>query len=198
MKVFVSGIGTDVGKTFISALLVHKWQADYWKPIQTGLKKDSDFIRKFASSAVIHPGVYHFKNPVSPHQAAEEEDSVIDFAKIILPNTTRSLVVEGAGGLLVPLNKRQTMLDLMIHLTLPVVLVSKYYLGSINHTLLSLELLKHKQVPIAGVIFNGIENIHSKNIIGRLHPDVPVLGSVQDYEEINLETFNEACRFIQA
>jgi dethiobiotin synthetase len=167
---FVTGIGTDVGKTVVSAILVEALKADYWKPIQSGMEPstDSSKIKNWAPNhGQIHPETYLLKTPVSPHLAAKIEGVEITLDNIELPSLENDLIVEGAGGILVPINASQTMLDLMLKLALPVVLVSRHYLGSINHTLLSIELLKAKNIPIQLLVFNG-SNPSSEEIILKL------------------------------
>lgn len=156
---FVTGIGTEVGKTVVSAILTRALLADYWKPIQSGDLSDSDSMKveKWAahSQLVIHPERYRLTQPLSPHASAKADNIEIKLENFLLPETPRPLVVEGAGGLFVPLNDNDLMIDLMAKLALPVVLVSRHYLGSINHTLLSIEALKARNIPIAGLVFNG-------------------------------------------
>ena len=169
MKYFVSGIGTEVGKTIISAILAEALKADYWKPIQAGDLEQSDSIkvRDLLSnqSTQIHPESYQLKLPMSPHAAAEKEQVAIELSAMPLPNTSRPLIVEGAGGLLVPINKKECIIDLVDSLKLEVILVSKHYLGSINHTLLSIEALEARSIPIKGIIFNGQPNHDTESII---------------------------------
>ena len=169
MKYFVSGIGTEVGKTIISAILAEALKADYWKPIQAGDLEQSDSIkvRDLLSnqSTQIHPESYQLKLPMSPHAAAEKEQLAIELSAMPLPNTSRPLIVEGAGGLLVPINKKECIIDLVDSLKLEVILVSKHYLGSINHTLLSIEAIEARDIPIKGIIFNGQPNHDTESII---------------------------------
>ena len=169
MKLFITGIGTDVGKTIAAAIITEALNADYWKPIQAGDLDDSDShkIKKYLSNAttIIHPNSYAFTTPASPHLAAELDNVVVDVEQIIEPGTNnRHLVIEGAGGIYVPLNDNDTIADL-IKPDYKVIVVSRHYLGSINHTLLTVEALKHRGTTIAGIIFNGNENIASESII---------------------------------
>lgn len=169
MKYFVSGIGTEIGKTVISAILTEALNADYWKPIQAGDLEQSDSIKVknliSNENSQIHPESYRLKRPMSPHAAAEKEQLNIKLSSISLPNTLRPLIIEGAGGLLVPLNRKECIIDLVKHLKLEVILVSKHYLGSINHTLLSVEALKSRNIPVKGIIFNGAPNHDTESII---------------------------------
>ena len=166
---FITGIGTDVGKTVAAAILTEALQADYWKPVQAGALDftDTDTVRSLVSNpvSVFHPEAYRLKMAASPHRAAAAEGIEIDVHNMHLPQTENNIVVEGAGGLMVPLNKRFLMLDLVQQLGLEVVLVSRNYLGSINHTLLTAEVLRYRKVPVAGIIFNGEENAASEDFI---------------------------------
>ena len=168
MKLFITGIGTDVGKTIAAAIVTQALTADYWKPIQAGDLNDSDShkIKKYLSNdvTVIHPNSYAFTTPASPHLAAELDAIVVDLNKIKEPVTENHLVIEGAGGILVPLNDNDTIADL-IKPDYKVIVVSRHYLGSINHTLLTVEALNHRRIAIAGIIFNGDKNAASESII---------------------------------
>jgi len=166
---FVTGIGTDVGKTVAAAILTEAFQADYWKPVQAGGLDftDTDTVRSLVSNPVsaFHPEAYRLKMAASPHRAAAAEGFEINVHGMKLPKTENNLIVEGAGGLMVPLNKRFLMLDLVQQLGLEVILISRNYLGSINHTLLTAEVLRYRKVPVAGIIFNGEENAASEDFI---------------------------------
>ena len=168
MKIFITGISTDVGKTITSAIIVEALEADYWKPIQAGDLENSDSqkVKNLISnkSTVFHDNSYQFKMPASPHLAAANEGIVIDNNKIIEPKTNNHLVIEGAGGLFVPLNENDCVIDL-IQPDHQVVVVSRHYLGSINHTILTVEALKSRNLNIAGIIFSGDENKSTESII---------------------------------
>ena len=168
-RYFVTGIGTDVGKTVAAAILTEALQADYWKPVQAGGLDftDTDTVMSLVSNtaSVFHPEAYRLKMAASPHRAAAAEGIEIDVHGLKLPETSNNLIVEGAGGLMVPLNKRYLVLDLVQQLGLEVVLVSRNYLGSINHTLLTAEVLRYRKIPVAGIIFNGEENQSSEDFI---------------------------------
>ncbi len=188
-KFILAGIGTEIGKTVCSAILVENLSADYWKPIQSGYPEDSDLrtVKELTSSNnTFHPSIYNLKAPLSPHTAAELEGLHIQLKAFQLPQTNNSLVVELAGGLLVPINDQETNLDLIKKLQLPVVLVSKNYLGSINHTLLSFELLKQHQIEILGIIINGKPNSSGEKFIEK-YTKLPVLCRVNQEEIINKE-----------
>lgn len=169
---FITGIGTEIGKTVVSSQLVNQLKADYWKPIQAGDLDNTDSMKVERgltnTQSVIHPEGYRLKTPASPHYAAELDGIEIKIEKFKLPQTNNTLIVEGAGGILVPINQQQTMLDLMVHLQLPVICVIRHYLGSINHSLMSVNLLKQTNVPFAGYIINGTRSQHSEAIIEKL------------------------------
>jgi dethiobiotin synthetase len=168
MKYFITGIGTDVGKTIASAIITEALEADYWKPIQAGdlYNSDSHKVKKYVSNSktVFHDNSYALNTPASPHFAANIDGVEIDLNKIIVPNTKNKLVIEGAGGLFVPLNKKDTIADLIMS-DYKVIVVSRHYLGSINHTLLTIEALKSRNIMVAGIIFNGDENVATEEII---------------------------------
>ena len=168
MKLFITGIGTDVGKTIASAIVTQALEADYWKPIQAGDLDNSDShkIQKYISNnkTKIHANIYKLNTPASPHLAAAIDGITIDIKKIIEPKTNNHIVIEGAGGLLVPLNDTDCIIDL-IQEDYKVILVSRHYLGSINHTLLSFEALKSRKISLAGIIFSGEENKSTEAII---------------------------------
>lgn len=165
--VFVTGTDTGVGKTLVSAWLVRSWRAEYWKPVQTGTRQDndSDTIRALVKDAVIHPSAYSLLAPLSPHEAARREGVSITLDSIRPPETSGKLVIEGAGGALVPLNDRDMMTELMVQLDLPVLVVARSGLGTINHTLLTLEALERRGVNVAGVIMNGPPNPENREAI---------------------------------
>ncbi len=168
MKLFITGISTDVGKTIASAIIVEALQADYWKPIQAGDLDNSDShkIKSYISNdkTVIHENSYKLNTPASPHLAAELDGISIDLKKIKEPETKNHIVVEGAGGVFVPLNNNDCVIDL-IQKDYKVIVVSRHYLGSINHTLLTIEALQNRKINIAGIIFSGEENKSSESII---------------------------------
>lgn len=186
MKQFiVAGIGTEIGKTVASAILTAGLKANYWKPVQSGdiASGDAYWIHKWVPSATIHPSTYALTQPLSPHTAAEIDGITIQIEDFQIP-TDKNLIVELAGGIMVPLNDRDTNLDLITHLNLPVILVSKNYLGSINHTILSYEILKQHGIPMAGIVFNGPENSSGEKFILN-HTGLPLILRVNQESEIN-------------
>lgn len=182
MKLFITGIGTDVGKTITSSIVVEALEADYWKPIQAGDLDDSDShkIQKFISNhkTVIHENSYKLNTPASPHLAAKLDEVTIDLKVIKEPKTKNNLVIEGAGGVFVPLNSSDCIIDL-IQKDYKVIVVSRHYLGSINHTLLTIEALKSKNISIAGIIFSGDENRSTEEII-LSKTGIPFLGRIDN------------------
>ncbi len=186
-EIFITGIGTEVGKTVASAIIVEALKADYWKPIQAGELdySDSHKIKEFISNnqSKIYDNSYALETPMSPHAAAEIDGITIDLSKIIKPETSNDLVIEGAGGLLVPLNDDNTILDI-IKSEYKVVVVSRHYLGSINHTLLSIEILKQRGLNIGGIIFSGNEHRTTEDIIKK-NTNIPVLGRIEEEESFN-------------
>lgn len=178
---FITGISTDVGKTIVSAIITEALQADYWKPIQAGDLHNCDTkkVEKLVSNnkSKFHPNSYALKTPMSPHAAAEIDGLKIDLEKIKIPKTKNNLVIEGAGGLLVPFNDQNTILDL-IKPNYKVIVVSRHYLGSINHTLLTVNALKQKGLNVS-LIFNGHEHPSTEDIIKK-KTDVPIIGRVDE------------------
>ena len=168
MKLFITGISTDVGKTVASAIIVEALQADYWKPIQAGDLEHSDTHKVQSlianTQSQFHPNSYALQTPASPHLAAAKDGITIDLKQIKEPATTNHLVIEGAGGILVPLNDTESVVDI-IQPDYKVIVVSRHYLGSINHTLLTVEALQNRKIQVAGIIFSGEENISSEQII---------------------------------
>lgn len=198
---FVTGIGTDVGKTIVSAILLKALNADYWKPIQSGDldNSDSNKIKNLLkdTQVVIYPEVYKLSKPLSPHASANIDNITININAIAdnLPKTENCLIVEGAGGLIVPLNETDTILDLIKLINFPVILVSKNYLGSINHTLLSVEVLNNRSIPIAGILFNG-EKIDSTETIILKKTGLKCLGRVPYTTDLNYSFIEEHSKLI--
>jgi dethiobiotin synthetase len=168
MKLFITGISTDVGKTIASAIIVEALEADYWKPIQAGDLDNSDShkVKLYVTNdrSKFHANAYALNTPASPHLAAALDGITIDLKNIQEPKTQNHLVIEGAGGVFVPLNETDCVVDLM-QPDYKVIVVSRHYLGSINHTLLTIEALQNRKVEVAGIIFSGDENTSSESII---------------------------------
>lgn len=176
MNYFVTGIDTDSGKTLVSAILCEALHADYWKPIQAGFPTDRDTVHTLVtnSTTVFHPEKYILKTPASPHAAAIIDGVTIQLDEFSAPKTGRDLIVEGAGGCLVPINDSDFVIDLARRLDCIVILVADLYLGSINHTLLTIRELQRRNLPVKGIIFNGIPNQESERIILH-HSQLPCL-----------------------
>jgi dethiobiotin synthetase len=186
VKLVVAGIGTGVGKTVVSAILCQALGAAYWKPVQAGDLDDTDSmkVRRLVESAdlVVHPEAFRLSQACSPHAAAEFDGVVIRLEDLSPPKVDGSLVIELAGGLMVPLSSTLLNVDLVQHLDLPIVLVANYYLGSINHTLLSLDLIKQRQLNLLGVVLNGEPNKQSREaILG--YSGVNVLAEIPQAED---------------
>jgi malonyl-CoA O-methyltransferase len=186
--VFVTGTDTGIGKTVVSACLVRAWQASYWKPVQSGIEDDdtATVIRLAALAPDRHaPPAYALRASLSPHAAAALEGIAIDLDRLAaVPALPTPLVVEGAGGVLVPLTDRQLMIDLMARLALPVVLVARSGLGTINHTLLSLMALRARGLAIAGVVMNGPPNPGNRAAI-ESHGAVRVIAELPPVEPLD-------------
>ncbi|RKF04116.1 dethiobiotin synthetase [Tenacibaculum lutimaris] len=180
-KYFITGISTEVGKTVASAIITEALEADYWKPIQSGDLEYSDThkVKKLISNSktVFHPNSYALKTPMSPHAAAEIDGITIEIDNTKEPSTKNHLVIEGAGGLLVPLNDKNTLLD-VIKPDYKVIVVSRHYLGSINHTLLTVNLLKEKGFDVS-LVFSGNEHKTTEDIIKKM-TTVPVIGRIEE------------------
>ena len=188
IKTVVAGIGTGVGKTFISTILAEALEADYWKPVQAGNLEftDTDFVRLYISNSktILHPEVYRLSAPMSPHAAAAKDGINVDLQKLTIPQTQNNLIIEPPGGLMVPLNQRELNVDLICRWRLPVVLVSGNYLGSINHTLLTARVLKDYAVKVSGIIFNGEPNPATEEVILD-HTGFACIARIKHEKEIN-------------
>lgn len=179
---FITGIGTDVGKTVVSAILTEALQADYWKPIQAGDLDNSDThkVKRLVSNdkTKFHNSAYDLNTPMSPHASAEIDGVTVSVKGIKRPKTKNNLIIEGAGGLLVPINDKQTIADL-IQKEDRVVIVSRHYLGSINHTLMIIEELKRRNLNIFGIIWSGDAHESTEDIIVKM-TGVKVLGRIEE------------------
>lgn len=189
MKRFViAGIGTGIGKTLISSIIVEALEADYWKPIQAGdlEKSDTLTVKQLISNpvSVLHPERYRLTLPMSPHAAAKLDGVEIKLSDLSLPETNNNLIVELAGGIMVPINTTELNLDLLKQWNLPIILVSLNYLGSINHSLLTLDVLKNNNLTLAGIVFNGDRNEASENFILN-YSKVNYLGHIPSLQQLN-------------
>ena len=182
MKIFITGISTDVGKTISSAIVVESLKADYWKPIQAGDLENSDSQKVKClisnSTSTLFSNSYKLKTPASPHLAAKIDGVEIKVSVIKAPETKNNLVIEGAGGLFVPLNDHDCIIDI-IKPEYKIILVSRHYLGSINHTILSIEALKSRGLEVAGIIYSGKEDEATEGIIA-LKYNIPMIGRIDE------------------
>jgi dethiobiotin synthetase len=179
MNYFITGIGTNVGKTIVSAILTEKLEADYWKPIQSGTNEglDSNTIKELISNSktVIHPESYLLKEPLSPNLAAKKENRTIALENINLPLTSNHLIIEGAGGLMVPINNKHYVIDLAKKFDCEIIVVMSNYLGCINHSLLTIDYLIRNNFKIKALIFNGDFNVEVKESITNYAPSIKII-----------------------
>ena len=206
---FISGTDTNVGKTIVSAVLATKLEAYYFKPIQCGLNKmnlkDSEVVKSLSNKAKILNELYFLKKPLSPFVAAKQEKKKIDVNKILqfVKNLkTKKLVIEGAGGLNVPINSNYLMSDLCQKLNTPLILVSRTKLGTINHTLMSLEVIKKKKIKLLGIIFFGkkeLETLETIKFFGKkiLKKNIKILGRLPIVKELSKNTIQAFTKKIE-
>lgn len=188
MNYTVAGIHTGIGKTICSTILCEALRADYWKPVQAGDldKSDSIFVQSH-SQTIVHPERYKLTTPASPHYAAAIDGLEIQLKDFILPSTKNNLIVETAGGIMSPLSHSVLNIHLMQHIGYPVILVSENYLGSINHTLLSIELLKKSGINLIGIVFNGEKNDATESFITS-YSGITSLFSIPRFDSLNKES----------
>lgn len=197
MKLFVTGIGTEVGKTVCSAILTKYFNADYWKPIQSGDLDFSDSIKIqdwVGENVIIHPETYRLQLAASPHQSAKEEKITIDLNEFKLPETQNNLIVEGAGGLMVPLSDKEFIIDLIEKLQLPVALVVRNYLGCINHTLLSIMALQQRKLKLEYLILNGNFPPDTERVICNSIEKETKIIRIPDIEDITKENIERSTK----
>ena len=206
---FISGTDTNVGKTIVSAVLATKLEAHYFKPIQCGLNKmnlkDSEVVKSLSNKAKILNELYFLKKPLSPFVAAKQEKKKIDVNKILqfVKNLkTKKLVIEGAGGLNVPINSNYLMSDLCQKLNTPLILVSRTKLGTINHTLMSLEVIKKKKIKLLGIIFFGKKELETFETIKFfekkiLKKNIKILGRLPIAKELSKNTIQAFTKKIE-
>ena len=199
--IFITGNGTDIGKTIISAIITEHLEADYWKPVQSGELENTDTMKVKSlvsnSKTVFHPEQFKLVQPLSPHASAEIDGVEIELEDFNLPSTTNHLVIEGAGGLMVPLNNKLLIADLITHFKSSVIVVSRNYLGSINHTLLTIQELRSRNIPIIGIVFNGEHNPQTENFILQ-YTQLPLLFRVEMEEQIDKQTILKYSRQIKS
>ncbi|MDP6909000.1 MAG: dethiobiotin synthase [Flavobacteriales bacterium] len=191
---FVTGIGTDVGKTVAAAVITKVLDADYWKPIQCGDLDNTDTHKIAAlTGQKTNSERYRLKEPMSPHAASDLEGTELRLDGIELPKSDNLVLVEGAGGIMVPLNSDSNYLDMMVRLNLPVVLVTRHYLGSINHTMLSWNVLMNAGLNVIALVISGKQHESTESYFAT-QMDVPFI-RISELEEVNSETIaNEAQR----
>lgn len=196
---FITGISTGIGKTIVSAILTEKLKADYWKPIQSGDLDNSDslLVQQLISNekTYIHPEQFKLTQPLSPHLSARLDGIQIKASAIKVPVTENHLIIEGAGGLMVPINEQELLLDAIPLLNAKVIVVSQNYLGSINHTLLTLEVLKSRGIAVSGIIFNGDPNPETENYILN-YTGIPLLGKIPKLENLDKKAIQAAGEFL--
>jgi dethiobiotin synthetase len=190
---FITGTDTGVGKTVLSALLVASLNRRYWKPIQTGASEGTDrmAVMNFAGVPIEHtyPEAYLFDPPVSPHLAAQLGGTRIDLESIRRPDGSDPIVIEGAGGVLVPINNDALMIDLVRHVQAPVVIAARTTLGTINHTLLTIEAVRNANLPLIGVVMIGKQNSDNREAIER-YGNIPVVGAIPWLDSIDRSTLS--------
>ncbi len=190
-RIFITGNGTDVGKTIISAIITEHLKADYWKPVQSGELENTDTMKveRLISNTktVFHTECFKLNQPLSPHASAEIDGLQIRLEDFKVPNTNNHLVIEGAGGIMVPLTYDLLIADLITHFSSSVIVVSRNYLGSINHTLLTIQELRRRNIPILGIVFNGEYTPQTENFILDF-TKLPLLFRVNKEEQIDKQT----------
>jgi dethiobiotin synthetase len=193
-NIIIAGIHTGIGKTICSAVLCQALGYDYWKPVQAGDLENSDsiFIKKMVSNSActIHDEAYKLTIAASPHYAAAQDAVEIKLDNLHVPITSNHLIIETAGGLMSPLSMQLLNIDLVAHLQLPVILVSNNYLGSINHTLLSIEALQRRNIPILGLVFSGDEVESTRDFI-LAYSGLPLLFSIPPFETIDAPSIQQ-------
>jgi malonyl-CoA O-methyltransferase len=194
--VFVTGTDTGIGKTMVAACLVRRWHADYWKPAQTGLAEEPGDTETVSYLAALPPHRRHkpahaFLAPLSVEAAAELEGVTVSLADFKLPHTEAPLVVEGAGGVFVPIAPGVLMIDLMVQCALPVIVVARTSLGTINHTLLTLAALRARGIAIAGVILVGDPSPGNAEAIAR-HGNIRILHELRRLQAVTPDSVTAA------
>lgn len=198
-KYLVTGIGTDVGKTVVSAIIAQALEADYWKPIQSGELDNSDShkINRLTNDLVqVLPERFRLNEPLSPHASAAIDGVQLHLSELTLPETDRNLLVEGAGGIMVPINDTDLLIDAFKQWNLPVIIVSRHYVGSINHTLLTIEALQNRGIAIKGLVFVGDENKATESFILN-HTKVPFLMRVPIAAEVTADFVQEQANLLR-
>lgn len=192
---FLISVHTDAGKTISAAVLCKALGAAYWKPLQTGIASgmptDTDVVKSLVPGITTFPEICRLADPSSPHQAAALEGVSLNDSAWTIPNPDQPLIIEIAGGLMSPVNEHKTYLEWITQTGLPVILIIPYYLGSINHSLMTLQVLQHHNVPVSGVVLNGKENTHTRSFV-EARCSYPIWGHIPLLQECNPETITEA------
>ena len=200
VKYFVTGTDTDAGKSVASAWLVRHLEADYWKPVQSGHDGGTDPERIAAWAGLgpdrILPCIYELTEPLSPHESARRDGVTIDMSRFTVPETDRNLVMEGAGGLMVPLNDDHYVIDLIAQLNVPVILVARSTLGTINHTLLSLKAIRDRGLELKGVIMSGPLMPHNREAL-EFYGKVDIIAEIPQLDTISPETLESVPALVE-
>ncbi len=189
-SIAILGIHTGIGKTIAAAVLAEAMGADYWKPVQAGTEeRDAQTVRQLLSDGNrrVHDEAIILTQPLSPHAAAAIDNVEVDYTKFIWPKTANTLLVETAGGILSPMSATTTMADFVSHYKMPAILVSQNYLGSINHTLMSIEVLRSRGIGLLGIIVNGVANEASETFITQ-YSEVPIIARIPHFEVLDKST----------
>ena len=189
-SIAILGIHTGIGKTIAAAVLAEAMGADYWKPVQAGTEeRDAQTVRQLLSDGNrrVHDEAVILTQPLSPHAAAAIDNVEVDYTKFIWPKTANTLLVETAGGILSPMSATTTMADFVSHYKMPAILVSQNYLGSINHTLMSIEVLRSRGIGLLGIIVNGVANEASETFITQ-YSEVPIIARIPHFEVLDKST----------
>jgi dethiobiotin synthetase len=191
----ITGIGTEVGKTFCSTVICIALETNYWKPIQAGdlEQLDSDFVQKYSSNTEIEQSLYLLKQPLSPHESARLDGFSLKLNDFLLPTFKKNTLIEGAGGLCVPINQELLLLDVFKMWNLPLIVVTKHYLGSINHTLLTLQELHRSGLKIFTLVINGIRNESSERVYRTHFPELKIT-YISHLDEINRVSIRELAK----
>lgn len=197
----IAGIHTGIGKTVASAVIAEALGADYWKPVQAGDLDNSDTITiaKLLANGMarVHPEAVQLSQPMSPHAAANIDNVTVDYKSFVFPTTEKILIIETAGGVHSPINDTDTMADFISHYNLPTILISNNYLGSINHTLMSVEVMKARGINLLGIIINGDRNNDSESFIEQ-YTKLPIIAHIPWHEELKYEHITQQALIIQS
>ena len=190
MSFFLTGTDTEVGKTVICAWLMVHYQYHYWKPIQSGMDSpDTKAIQKITGfdNSFFFPPAYELQQPLSPHESAKRDGIKIELANFLLPRQETKVIIEGAGGILVPINEKHFIVDIIKKLKLPILLVARSGLGTINHTLLTVSELKKRNLPLLGIILNGKRNQSNREAIEK-YSGVSVVSELEPLKTLDKKT----------